>query len=320
MKKSKKLYSLVILLAFITGSIYASDEFTTKNAAYMITEPGYHKCELTEYTGDAERVVVPQTVNYEGQAYTITGIGFEAFNLNASVVTVELASTVDYIGPGAFADCYNLASINLNNVTIIGDNAFSNDQSLKDVVFSERLTSIGAKTFLGCIGFKSLKIPNSTTSISEEAFQGCENLSRVIFGNGMKTIGDNAFAACSALQSVSCHAPEPPQLGENTFDMEVTQNILLYIPTGTKDLYVESAWGEYFAFENIIEKGPAVTRSQTVEVAEEKAPKRTGEVKVSQKGNVVRVTLPEGASIEVYDEQNLLLETVKLIDGMLYNE
>ena len=83
---------------------------------------------------------------------------------------------------------------------------------------------------------------------------------------------------------------------------------------------MESAWGKYFAIENIIEKGPTVTHEQIAEVVAERTQKRTGEVKVSQKGNVVSVTLPDGASVEIYDEQNVLLETVKMIDGMLYNE
>ena len=84
---------------------------------------------------------------------------------------------------------------------IICSGAFSNCDSLKNVVFEEgiKLDSIGNSTFSGCDNLASIKIPSSVTSIERYAFSRCYSLTSVTFEEGSKLerIDENAFTNCN---------------------------------------------------------------------------------------------------------------------------
>ena len=74
-------------------------------------------------------VIIPSTVTYEGQEYTVTKIADNAFN-----------------------DCRGLTSVTIpNSVTSIGDYAFRYCGSLTSVTIPNSVTSIGSGTFEDCI-------------------------------------------------------------------------------------------------------------------------------------------------------------------------
>lgn len=74
--------------------------------------------------------------------------------------------------------------------------------SLKSVILSENLTTIGNQMFYECTNLESIIIPNSVTSIGSIAFQGCSSLMSISIGNGVTSIGTNAFRECTSLTSV----------------------------------------------------------------------------------------------------------------------
>lgn len=63
-----------------------------------------------------------------------------------------------------------------NNVTSIGNYAFSNCANLINIAIPDGITSIGYWTFKNCINFTSINIPNNVTNISGAAFDNCPNL------------------------------------------------------------------------------------------------------------------------------------------------
>ena len=63
-----------------------------------------------------------------------------------------------------------------DNVTSIGDYAFSGCEGLTSVTMGNGVTSIGGSAFSGCSGLKSVTIPDSVTSIGDEAFSSWRNL------------------------------------------------------------------------------------------------------------------------------------------------
>ena len=58
----------------------------------------------------------------------------------------------------------------------IGYAAFSYCSSLKSIVISNSVTSIGEYAFYSCDSLKSIVIPNSVTSIGDDAFYSCDSL------------------------------------------------------------------------------------------------------------------------------------------------
>ncbi len=151
-----------------------------------------------------------------------------------------IPNSVTSIGNGAFRGCNSLESITLpfigasrtansgyNQVFgyIFGYTTTSSDSSvsgatcqydsnnkyyhyyipasLKTVILSDSVTSIGAGAFYDCSGLTSVTIPNSVTIIGYGAFSGCSGLTSVTIGGSVTTIGSSAFYNCSGLTSVT---------------------------------------------------------------------------------------------------------------------
>jgi len=154
-----------------------------------------------EYSGN---VVIPSSVVYNGNTYSVTSIGYRAFSGCSGLTSVTIPNSVTSIGELAFYDCSGLTSVTIpNSVTSIGDSAFDGCSGLTSVTIPNSVTSIGRYTFYGCSGLTSVTIPNSVTSIGEKAFWGCSGLTSVTIGNSVTSIGSEAFNGCSGLTSVT---------------------------------------------------------------------------------------------------------------------
>ena len=130
-----------------------------------------------EYTGD---IVIPETVTYSGQTYSVTTIGSSAFRGCIGLTSVTIPNSVTSIGGSAFNGCRGLTSVTIpNSVTSISSSAFNGCSGLTSVTIGNSVTSIGSSAFNGCRGLTSVTIPNSVNSISSSAFNGCSGLTSV---------------------------------------------------------------------------------------------------------------------------------------------
>lgn len=82
-------------------------------------------------------------------------------------------------------------------VTAINANALKNCKSLKSLVTTEKISSIGSESFYGC---KNLQTIDVQGSIAASAFQNCTNLKKVKITG--QIIRGSAFAGCSGLESL----------------------------------------------------------------------------------------------------------------------
>lgn len=80
------------------------------------------------------------------------------------------------------------------SVKYIGQYAFRDCSSLKEVTLPENLLELGSSAFKGS-GLTSVAIPNSMTYLGN-AFNNCTKLKSITIGNGVKTIDYAAFEGC----------------------------------------------------------------------------------------------------------------------------
>ncbi len=222
------LLSLPMLAAqVVIGGINYELNAEAKQATVIATNSG-------EYYG---KVVIPESVEYEGAAYSVTSIGSTAFFCCSGLTSVTIPNSVTSIGSYAFDECSGLTSVTIpNSVTSIGESAFRDCSGLTSVTIGNSVTSIGSTAFFCCSGLTSVTIPNSVTSIGGGAFAECSGLTSIVvedrnpvydsrnncnaiietatntlhFGckttiipNSVTCIGGAAFYNCSGLASVT---------------------------------------------------------------------------------------------------------------------
>lgn len=186
MKKQLLPFLLTMLMSMAGTKAYAYYDIAVANAdgvtiyykwindktELCVTYIGWSYFDNSErYTGN---VVIPETVEYEGETYDVTSI--EA---------------------NTFYGCTGLTSVTIgNNVTDIGESAFYNCSGLTSVTLSSNVKTIANSTFQGCSKLASITIPDEVATIGEWAFSGCSSISSITTPNSVTSIGYCAFYKC----------------------------------------------------------------------------------------------------------------------------
>lgn len=132
---------------------------------------------------------------------SVTSIKSSTFNTCRNLQAVNLTDSIKSIGDSAFMDCSILNSIDLSNVTSIGESAFFRS-GLKNVKLSDKLTLIDYSVFEECQELTSILIPAKVTAIKDRAFQD-SGLTSVEIPASVKEIGRDAFMNCKSLRSIT---------------------------------------------------------------------------------------------------------------------
>ena len=92
----------------------------------------------------------------------------------------------------------NVSSVTIGNqVTSIGDFAFSDCKSLSDVTIGNHVTSIGSSAFCSCKSLEEIILPSSVLSIGDYAFAYCASLEDVIIPPSVVFAGESVFYNCN---------------------------------------------------------------------------------------------------------------------------
>ena len=164
-------------------------------------------------------ISIPATITYNGNTYTITSIGHNAFLMCYGLTSIDIPDSVTSIGNGAFSMCSGLTSVDIpDSVTSIGNDVFSDCISLTSVDIPDGVTTIGEYAFSYCTGLTSVTIPDGVTSIGNRAFSECYSLTSVTIPGSVTSIGTRAFEICTSLSSITFAGINPPSFNPTAFD------------------------------------------------------------------------------------------------------
>ena len=138
-----------------------------------------------EATGD---VIIPEVID----GATVTSIKGGAFS-GSSMTSLVLPDTVTIAGEQAFASCHNLESIDLGGLFELPKAAFYYTPSLKTIVWSDNLTTIGTECFIDS-GIKEIILPNTVTRIEWLAFNNATSLETLYIPSSVTEIWNNMFS------------------------------------------------------------------------------------------------------------------------------
>jgi len=274
--------------------------------------------ELTRATGNSDTaptyglvsMAVPESVEYNGETYTVVGIGQGTFQRDKTIKDITFPEGLKSIGDYAF-----------------------NQSAIETFNFPAELNVIGERAFNYCQGLKSVVIPDNVyqLTIKYAAFAGCNYLSKFTIGRGVKSMeagvlglqiwyihlmpsGLAKFSVATRLKDLYCPFDNPPAYGQfipydmwqlfwnpleqKTESYVLTEDCVLHVPVGSKERYSNSNnWSE---FKKIVED-PALSAIDKVEL---------GRPGISVEGGRI---VAEG-HVEVYD-----LGGRKVAEGMAEN-
>ena len=130
-------------------------------------------------------------------------------------IMFEGTSSLTSIGQFAFSNCIYLQKIAIpSSASFIGQYAFSNCFSLFKVeIQSCNITNIEPCTFLGCVGLKTIALPDSILALKNCCFKECFTLSHIALPPSLNYIGEQSFVGCPSLQPIYL----PPSVEPNRF-------------------------------------------------------------------------------------------------------
>lgn len=272
MKRSVKNWMLPFVMLSLVVNAYAYD--TKVDGIYYNLSENDHTASVVDnghqpYKGE---VIVPESfTNVDGQEYTVTSVGRQAFNKCFDLNSVVLPSTVTNIEERAFFNCPSLVSVTMPAVTSFGEGAF-----------------------IYCSGLQAVELPEGTTAVSENMFSGCSSLESVTLPSTVNSIGNTAFGGCTALTILNVKAENVPQCSADAFTDIDKEKCTLNIVSGTEVKYQNAeGWKD---FTNIIGKYAGVES-----VAND------GVNVMASDGIINVIGVREGQPVEVYNVSGQLL-------------
>ncbi len=179
---------------------------------------------------------------------SVTSIGDYAFYGCNGLKSITIPIGVKNIGESVFLQCSNLTDINVNsdNTQYSSDNGilFNYDkteliqypQGKKETAYTipENVTSIGDCAFTFCESLTSITIPNGMLNIGRNVFTRCNGLISVTIPNSVISIGISAFLYCDSLTEINIDSGNKQYTSQDGVLFNYDKTELIQYPKGKK--------------------------------------------------------------------------------------
>ena len=224
----------------------------SKNVGLNVTDYGFYNCYFNN-------VIFPKNCTLSSKSFQ---------HCSASTLSFGSGTIISKVGTfSSVFDHSTISNIDLNGVTLIGDNAFYNASGFTSITIPPSVTTFGSRVFTSVSGLNSVTIDyasNATlkssqftgssitsltigshpTSIGDSMFQQCTKLTTIVIPSNISSIQGFAFYECSGLTSITIESATPPTLVYGAFDD--TNNCPIYVPPESVDAYkAADGWSSY---------------------------------------------------------------------------
>lgn len=213
---------------------------------YYILDHDTHNATVTNrnsatkcYSGN---VMIPQTVEFDGEHYTVNRIGYNAMN-GCVIDSLILPETIEVIESGGLLGAIHWINLSeLTSLKVIEGWGITSD--MPDISLPENLESVENQS----VGFSNvdfLNLPASLKSIGHMAFLNCTKLENIQFN-------------CSDQEAIKSIG------GYEMLDYIPLRN--MYVPKGTKTFYESHLdFGKYHIREGQYQNLPGIDRSVSID-------------------------------------------------------
>lgn len=197
---------------------------------------------------------------------------------SSSLESITVPRSVVTINYGAFADCPDLTSLNvdtanthydsredcngivctwkgklmlvagcrntrvIDGIRYLAPQAFRGTRGMTEIALPEKMDEIGKEAFRDCTGLTAIAIPQGVRFVEDSTFMGCTALETVIIPKSVERLRQDAFKGCTALNRIVCIKKYPP-IVEGAFD---DYTATLVVPKGMLNTYYVSKYWKDF--------------------------------------------------------------------------
>ena len=193
-------------------------------------------------------------------------IGDAAFYATRLKEVILPNSCQNFSGTDHFALNYELEKVRFpEGVTIIPESFVDNCIKLTEFIMPNSVVEIRDRAFWQCGALKELQLPLNLKSVGTEGLYYCKGLKTICFPSTLETLGAESCEYWKNIESIYCAAKIPPacinselnpgytpfgKYGDD-FINRTPQDIPVYVPIGTAELYRNAYGWDYFT--NFIE-------------------------------------------------------------------
>ncbi len=168
-------------------------------------------------------LTIPASFEYLGQTYNVKEIGESAFYRCAGITSLTIPEGVTKVGKNACWECTALESVSLPST----------------------LDEIGGSAFYKC-NLSSVMLPKYLRKLGDYAFYVNSNLTTITLPPMLTSIGNGVFSSTNLLSVIATGTNPKPLSGTGAFwpDIHRSNPVILTVPYGTRQLYLEAGYTE----------------------------------------------------------------------------